>query len=72
MALMTSTQVASPNFIYCVNEYCCACQKITQISHIYLTSSIALVGNVDTLENTVNSIPIEILLFHDHGKVDRL
>ena len=44
----------------------------TNKSQIYLTSSIALVGNVDTLENTVNSIPIENLFFHDHGKVDRL
>ena len=44
----------------------------TNKSQIYLTSSIALVGNVDTLENTVNSIPIENLFFHDRGKVDRL
>ena len=44
----------------------------TNKSQIYLTSSIALVENVDTLENTVNSILIENLFFHDHGKVDRL
>ena len=32
----------------------------------------SLVGNVDNLENTVNSTPIEKPFFHDHSKVDRL
>ena len=76
MALMTSTQVTSPNVINCVNidvKYMkCMSKNYANKSQIYLTSSISLVGNVDNLENTFNSTPIENPFLHDHCKVDRL
>ena len=46
--------------LYLLYEYCCACSKNhANKSQIYLTSSISLVGNVDNIENNVNSSPID-------------
>ena len=68
MALMRVSKL----YLLCVWILFCMSKSHADKSQVYLTSSIALVGNVDNLENTVNPTTIENPFLHDHGKVYRL